>query len=45
MQVGREDGMLTLDTALAHLYKQGLIDMENLMLWARDKELVKNLIS
>jgi twitching motility protein PilT len=45
MQVGREDGMLTLDTALANLYKQGLIDMENLMLWARDKELVKNLIS
>jgi len=44
MQIGRADGMLTLDASLADLFKRGLISESDMLLRARDPELVANLI-
>jgi twitching motility protein PilT len=44
MQIGRDDGMITLDHSLAELYKQGLITEEEIYLRAHDPEMVANLI-
>ncbi len=44
MQVGKDDGMLTLDASLADLYKQGMIGEEDLVTWAHDPELIQNLL-
>lgn len=43
MQIGKEDGMITLDAALADLYKRGLITEEEMRLRAHDAELIGNL--
>lgn len=43
MQIGREDGMITLDGSLAGLYKAGLISQEEMLSRANDPELVNNL--
>lgn len=44
MQIGREDGMLTLDNSLADLFKAGYIAQEDMLLRAHDPELLANLI-
>ncbi len=44
MQIGKEDGMLTLDTSLAELFKSGLISEQDMLLRARDPQLIANLI-
>lgn len=44
MQIGKEDGMLTLDSSLAELYKTGLISEQDMLLRARDPELIANLL-
>lgn len=44
MQIGKEDGMLTLDTSLAELYKNGLISEQDMLLRAHDPELIANLM-
>ncbi len=44
MQVGKADGMLTLDASLASLFSQGLISEETIQIWAKDPNMVKNLI-
>lgn len=44
MQIGREDGMLTLDTSLAELYHNGLISEQDMLLRARDPQLIANLL-
>lgn len=44
MQIGREDGMMTLDTSLAELYKKGIIAQEEMERRARDPEMIANLI-
>jgi twitching motility protein PilT len=44
MQIGREDGMITLDASLAELYKNGLISEQDMLLRARDPELIANLM-
>lgn len=44
MQIGKEDGMLTLDSSLAELYKNGLISEQDMLLRARDPELIANLL-
>lgn len=43
MQIGKEDGMQTLDMALAALFSQGLISEQDMMAKAHDPELIKNL--
>lgn len=43
MQIGREDGMMTLDASLAELYKRGLITEEDMLMRAHDPELIANL--
>lgn len=43
MQIGRSDGMQTLDMSLAELFKQGLISQEMMQLKARDPDLVLSL--
>jgi twitching motility protein PilT len=43
MQIGKDDGMITLDSALADLYKRGLITEEEMRLRAHDPELIGNL--
>ncbi len=45
MQIGKADGMITLDSSLVELYKQGLITETDMLLRAHDPELVANLIS
>lgn len=43
MQIGRDDGMQTLDLALSNLFKQGLITEDMMMAKAKDPELIRNL--
>lgn len=43
MQIGREDGMQTLDTALADLYSKGIISEEEMLKRARDPQMINNL--
>lgn len=43
MQIGKDYGMQTLDSALANLFKSGLISEEMMLAKARDPELVRNL--
>lgn len=43
MQIGKEDGMLTLDASLASLFKRGLISEEDMLSRAHDPELIANL--
>ena len=40
MQIGKEDGMITIDASLATLYEQGAITEDQMRLWARDPEYV-----
>ena len=42
MQIGKEDGMMTLDSSLASLLQQGLITEREMRLRARDPEMVFN---
>ena len=44
MQIGKEDGMITLDASLAELYKEGLISERDMLLRAHDPELIANLM-
>jgi twitching motility protein PilT len=44
MQIGKADGMLTLDAALADLFKRGLISEQDMLLRAHDPELIANLV-
>lgn len=44
MQIGKADGMVTLDSSLAELYKQGFISEEDMLLRAHDPELIANLV-
>ena len=44
MQIGKSDGMVTLDASLVELYKQGLISEQDMLLRARDPELIANLV-
>lgn len=44
MQIGKEDGMLTLDSSLAELYRSGIISEQDMLLRARDPELIANLL-
>lgn len=44
MQIGKADGMVTLDSSLAELYKQGFITEQDMLLRAHDPELIANLI-
>lgn len=44
MQIGKQDGMITLDSSLANLYEQGLIGQDQVALWARDPEMVARII-
>ncbi len=44
MQIGKADGMVTLDSSLAELYKQGFITENDMLLRAHDPELIANLI-
>lgn len=44
MQIGREDGMLTLDASLAELYRNGFISEQDMLLRARDPQLIANLL-
>ena len=43
MQIGKADGMITLDTSLATLLKEGVISQESARAKAHDPELVFNL--
>lgn len=43
MQIGKADGMVTLDASLAQLYREGQISEKDMELWARDQETVKQL--
>ncbi|MFT7183784.1 MAG: twitching motility protein PilT [Oceanicoccus sp.] len=43
MQIGREDGMLTLDSSLADLYKRNIISEGDMLSRAHDPELIANL--
>ena len=44
MQIGKADGMITLDSSLAELYKQGFITEQDMLLRAHDPELIANLV-
>jgi twitching motility protein PilT len=44
MQIGKADGMVTLDSSLAELYKQGFISEQDMLLRAHDPELIANLV-
>lgn len=44
MQIGKADGMITLDASLAELYKQGFISEQDMLLRANDPELIANLV-
>ena len=44
MQIGKEDGMLTLDSSLAELFKNGIISEKDMLLRAHDPELIANLV-
>lgn len=44
MQIGKADGMVTLDSSLAELFKQGFITEEDMLLRAHDPELIANLL-
>jgi twitching motility protein PilT len=44
MQIGKADGMVTLDSSLVELYKQGFITEEDMLLRAHDPELIANLV-
>lgn len=43
MQIGKEDGMITLDASLADLYKRGQILETDMLTLAHDAELIANL--
>jgi len=43
MQIGQEDGMITLDAALADLFKRGVISEEEMLARAHDTELIANI--
>ena len=43
MQIGKEDGMVTLDASLANLFKRGLISESDMLIRAHDVELIANL--
>jgi twitching motility protein PilT len=43
MQIGKDDGMITLDGSLAELYKQGMISESDMLARAHDPELIANL--
>ncbi len=45
MQIGKADGMITLDNSLADLYKRGLISKESLLAWANDTDSISKLLS
>ncbi len=45
MQIGKEDGMITLDASLAELYKAGLISEHDMLLRAHDPQLIANLVA
>jgi twitching motility protein PilT len=44
MQIGKEDGMITLDAALADLFKRGLISESDMLTRAHDVDLIANLV-
>ncbi len=44
MQIGKADGMITLDASLAELFRQGLITEQDMLLRAHDPELIANLV-
>lgn len=44
MQIGKADGMLTLDSSLAELFKAGLISEQDMLLRAHDPQLIANLV-
>lgn len=44
MQIGKEDGMLTLDASLAELFNAGLISEQDMLLRAHDPQLIVNLV-
>lgn len=43
MQIGKDDGMITLDASLAELFHKGLIAEEEMVSRAHDAELIRNL--
>ncbi len=43
MQIGKDDGMITLDASLAELFKQGIISESDMLARAHDPELIGNL--
>lgn len=43
MQIGKDDGMITLDASLAALYKQNIISEQEMLVRANDPELITNL--
>lgn len=44
MQIGKEDGMITLDSSLAELFRNGLISEQDMLLRAQDPQLLANLV-
>lgn len=44
MQIGKADGMITLDASLVDLFKRGLISEHDMLLRAHDPELIANLV-
>ena len=44
MQIGKADGMITLDNSLAELFKSGLISEQDMLLRAHDPQLIVNLM-
>jgi twitching motility protein PilT len=44
MQIGKADGMITLDGSLADLFKRGIISEQDMLLRAHDPELIANLV-
>ncbi len=43
MQIGKADGMVTMDASLAQLHREGKISEANMKLWAHDSETVTQL--
>ncbi len=44
MQIGKEDGMITLDSSLVELFKRGYISEEDMLTIAHDPEFIANMI-
>ena len=44
MQIGKADGMITLDSSLAELFKSGLISEQDMLIRAHDPQLIVNLM-